>query len=228
MFVHRLHFQAFSLVLVEELFSRLSNFNPIHICSRSCIFHQTSAGRFSGYKYMTYHDVSVLGRFPISPEVILLFFFFPSTNFRFLTLLAYKILLYTSEKVKWKSRNVVGFVSLTGWWAVTNNESLPFWISLSLSAIVEIPLPALSSPVSCTPPPCPPNSNRSLKIMIMVVFFQIRLCLFILPRFVGNNPSLCLRSGVSPFSLNLFYLSYQRPRKNVLFVNSIRILDLKI
>ena len=33
MYVHRLHFQAFSLLLVEELFSRLSKFNnPIHIC----------------------------------------------------------------------------------------------------------------------------------------------------------------------------------------------------
>ena len=64
------------------LFSRLSNFNPIHICSRSCIFHQTSAWRFSGYKYMTYHDVSVLERFPISPEVILLFFF-PEDEFSF-------------------------------------------------------------------------------------------------------------------------------------------------
>ena len=63
------------------LFSRLSNFNPIHICSRSCIFHQTSAGRFSGYKYMTY-NVSVLERFLISPEVIL-FFFFPEYEFSF-------------------------------------------------------------------------------------------------------------------------------------------------
>ena len=57
----------------------------------------------------------------------------------------------------------------------TNNESLPFWISLPLPAIVEIPPPALSPPVSRTPPaPCSPGlpppslysktSNKILKL----------------------------------------------------------------
>ena len=53
---------------------------------------------------------------------------------------------------------IVGFVSLSRWYAVTNNESLPFWISLPLPAILEILLPALSSPAPCFPgllPPCP-------------------------------------------------------------------------
>ena len=59
------------------------------------------------------YDASDLERFPISQEVMP-FFFIPSTNFRFLTFLVYKILRQASENVKWKSRNVVGFVSLTG------------------------------------------------------------------------------------------------------------------
>ena len=59
------------------------------------------------------YDVSDLERFPISQEVMPCFFL-PSTNFRFLTFFVYKILLWASENVKWKSRNVVGFVSLTG------------------------------------------------------------------------------------------------------------------
>ena len=85
-------------------------------------------------------------------------FSIPSANLRFLTFLALKFWFRASENVKWKSRNVVGFVSLTGWWAVTINESLPFGISLPLPAIIEIPLPALSSPVSRTPPaPCSPG-----------------------------------------------------------------------
>ena len=97
-------------------------------------------------------------------------FSIPSANLRFLTFLALKFWFRASENVKWKSRNVVGFVSLTGWWAVTINESLPFGISLPLPAIIEIPLPALSSPVSLTPPapcfpglppPCPPPLGYS-------------------------------------------------------------------
>ena len=41
---------------------------------------------------------------------------------------------------------------------VTNYKSFPFWISLLLPAIVEIALPTLSSPISCTPPaPCSPR-----------------------------------------------------------------------
>ena len=92
-------------------------------------------------------------------------FSIPSANLRFLTFLALEFWFRASENVKWKLRNVVGFVSLTGWWAVTINESLPFGISLPLPAIIKIPLPALSSPVSRTPPapccpglppPCPP------------------------------------------------------------------------
>ena len=99
-------------------------------------------------------------------------FSIPSANLRFLTFLALKFWFRASENVKWKSRNVVGFVSLTGWWAVTINESLPFGISLPLPAIIEIPLPALSSPVSRTPPapcspglppPCPPPLHLAQK-----------------------------------------------------------------
>ena len=88
---------------------------------------------------------------------------FPGANWRFFTFLALKFWFRASENVKWKSRNIVEFVSLAGWWAETINESLPFWISLPLSAIVEIPLSALSSPVSRTPPPpppCPPPKHK--------------------------------------------------------------------
>ena len=100
------------------------------------------------------YDVTDLERFPISPEVMLFFL----SLVRILTFLALKFWFRASENVKWKSRNVVEFVSLTGWWAVTINESLPFGISLPLPAIIEIPLPALSSPVSRTPPaPCSPG-----------------------------------------------------------------------
>ena len=106
-------------------------------------------------------------------------FSIPSANLRFLTFLTLKFWFRASEKVKWKSRNVVGFVSLTGWWAVTINESLPFGISLPLPAIIEIPLPALSSPVSRTPPapcspglppPCPPPLvwSRNSAAMVML------------------------------------------------------------
>ena len=106
-------------------------------------------------------------------------FSIPSANLRFLTFLALKFWLRASENVKWKSRNVVGFVSLTGWWAVTINESLPFGISLPLPAIIEIPLPALSSPVSRTPPapcspglppPCPPSLSMVLYTGALLLF----------------------------------------------------------
>ena len=94
-----------------------------------------------------------------------------SANLRFLTFLVLKFWFRALENVKWKSRNFVGFVSLTGWWAVTINESLPFGISL--------PLPALSSPVSrippapCSPglpPPCPPPLRSSPARKICLFF----------------------------------------------------------
>ena len=109
-----------------------------------------------------------------------------SANLRFLTFLVLKFWFRALENVKWKSRNFVGFVSLTGWWAVTINESLPFGISLPLPAIIEIPLPALSSPVSRTPPapcspglppPCsPPLKNRHEKDIIFWITNNVNNC----------------------------------------------------
>ena len=94
-------------------------------------------------------------------------FSIPSANLRFLTFLALKFWFRASENVKWKSRNVVEFVSLTGWWAVTINESLPFGISLPLPAIIlrsRFPPFLLPSPVPLphpvlpgSRPPVPPH-----------------------------------------------------------------------
>ena len=89
----------------DETLTRLAQSRHVYMC------HAIS--------FMSY-DVSDLERFPISQEVMLFFcffcffFFISSTNFRFLTFLVCKILRQASENVKWKSRNVAGFVSLTG------------------------------------------------------------------------------------------------------------------
>ena len=62
-------------------------------------------------------------------------------------------------------------------YAVTNNESLPFWISLPLPAIVEILLSALSPPVSRTPPvPCSPGLPPPCKYGIKMKVFPVHDC----------------------------------------------------
>ena len=108
--------------------------------------HTTTSTQYicHAISFMSY-DVSDLEMFPISQKVMP-FFFIPSTNFRFC----------------FKPRKTLNGSQET---LLGSFLWLPFWISLPLPAIVEIPPPALSSPISRTPPtpcfpglppPCPP------------------------------------------------------------------------
>ena len=90
-------------------------------------------------------DVTTVNGFTISSEVSL--FFQPKREFSFA-----RLLRSLTEKTLNASQIYFGFLFLKVFKCVIEFEKLAFHISLPLLALLELPLPALSSPASRTPP----------------------------------------------------------------------------